>query len=100
MDEYCSPTQRLANLDAIRGVGVLGIFFLNIYFMGNSFFGYAPHEIQPTADIAILIFSNFFLEGRFFSLFAMLFGVGMLIQFQRKQMSIDTANNSQPKKTS
>ncbi|QDE30270.1 DUF418 domain-containing protein [Shewanella polaris] len=98
MDEYCSPTQRLANLDAIRGVGVLGIFFLNIYFMGNSFFGYAPHEIQPTADIAILIFSNFFLEGRFFSLFAMLFGVGMLIQYQRQQMSIDTANNSQPKK--
>ena len=98
MDEHCSPTQRLANLDAIRGVGVLGIFFLNIYFMGNSFFGYAPHEIQPSADIAILIFSNFFLEGRFFSLFAMLFGVGMLIQYQRQQMSIATANKSQPKK--
>jgi uncharacterized protein len=52
MNKHGSPIQsiRLANLDAIRGVGVLGIFFLNIYFMGNSFLGYAPHEIQPTAD--------------------------------------------------
>jgi uncharacterized protein len=89
MNKHGSPIQsiRLANLDAIRGVGVLGIFFLNIYFMGNSFLGYAPHEIQPTTDIAILIFSNFFLEGRFFSLFAMLFGVGLLIQYQRQQAS-------------
>ncbi|CAM4361869.1 DUF418 domain-containing protein [Shewanella livingstonensis] len=56
--------------------------------MGNSFFGYAPHEVQPTSDIVIAILSNFFLEGRFFSLFAMLFGVGILIQYQRQQTNI------------
>lgn len=97
MDEHNAPIKqaRLANLDAIRGLGVLGIFFLNIYFMGNSFFGYAPHEVQPTSDIILLIFSNFFLEGRFFSLFAMIFGVGMLIQYQRKQMRMDTATTIQ-----
>jgi uncharacterized protein len=72
-------------------MGVLGIFFLNIYFMGNSVLGYAPHEIQPTTDVAILIFSNFFLEGRFFSLFAMLFGVGLLIQYQRQQANLVSA---------
>ncbi|MGP1832556.1 DUF418 domain-containing protein [Shewanella frigidimarina] len=97
MDEHNAPIKqaRLANLDAIRGLGVLGIFFLNIYFMGNSFFGYAPHEVQPTSDIILLIFSNFFLEGRFFSLFAMIFGVGMLIQYQRQQMRMDTATTIQ-----
>tara|TARA_R110002167_G_scaffold195810_6_gene398795 strand:+ start:25875 stop:27023 length:1149 start_codon:yes stop_codon:yes gene_type:complete len=97
MDEHDAPIKqaRLANLDAIRGLGVLGIFFLNIYFMGNSFFGYAPHEVQPTSDIILLIFSNFFLEGRFFSLFAMIFGVGMLIQYQRQQMRMDTATTIQ-----
>jgi len=94
MDKHCAPTQaiRLANLDAIRGVGVLGIFFLNIYFMGNSLYGYAPHDVQPTSDIILLIFSNFFLEGRFFSLFAMLFGVGLVIQYQRQQVSLLTAS--------
>ncbi|MGE6568098.1 DUF418 domain-containing protein [Shewanella vesiculosa] len=100
MDEQTAPSKpiRLANLDAIRGLGVLGIFFLNIYFMGNSFFGYAPHEVQPSSDIGILIFSNFFLEGRFFSLFAMIFGVGMLIQYQRQQMEMDTATTTQKNK--
>ncbi|MFT6133267.1 MAG: hypothetical protein ACJAW2_002000, partial [Shewanella sp.] len=100
MDEHSAPVQqaRLANLDAIRGLGVLGIFFLNIYFMGNSFFGYAPHEVQPTSDIILLIFSNFFLEGRFFSLFAMIFGVGMLIQYQRQQMRMETATTTQQNK--
>ncbi|GGP61806.1 DUF418 domain-containing protein [Shewanella saliphila] len=90
MDEQLASTQpqRLANLDAIRGVGVLGIFFLNIYFMGNSFFGYAPHAVQPISDITIELLSNFFLEGRFFSLFAMLFGAGMLIQFQKYQSQL------------
>ncbi|MBO1894376.1 DUF418 domain-containing protein [Shewanella sp. BF02_Schw] len=100
MDEHSAPIKqaRLANLDAIRGLGVLGIFFLNIYFMGNSFFGYAPHEVQPTSDIILLIFSNFFLEGRFFSLFAMIFGVGMLIQYQRQQMRMETATTTQQNK--
>ncbi|MGX9462317.1 DUF418 domain-containing protein [Shewanella sp. A14] len=90
MDKHSAPIQktRLANLDAIRGLGVLGIFFLNIYFMGNSLYGYAPHNVQPTADIAIKVFSNFFLEGRFFSLFAMLFGAGMLIQYQNYQSDL------------
>ncbi|GGP59414.1 DUF418 domain-containing protein [Shewanella algicola] len=88
MDEHVTPIRRLANLDAIRGVGVLGIFFLNIYFMGNSFFGYAPHAVQPISDITIELLSNFFLEGRFFSLFAMLFGAGMFIQFQKYQSQL------------
>ncbi|GGB61466.1 DUF418 domain-containing protein [Shewanella inventionis] len=98
MDEHSEPTpkKRLANLDAIRGVGVLGIFFLNIYFMGNSFYGYAPHAVQPVSDIAIELTSNFFLEGRFFSLFAIIFGAGMLIQFEKyqSQLALPSAQKS------
>ncbi|WP_394129636.1 DUF418 domain-containing protein [Shewanella maritima] len=76
-------TERLPNLDAIRGFALLGIFFLNIYFMGNSFYGYPPHQPQLVVDIFWEIFSNFFLEGRFISLFSMLFGIGIYIQFRR-----------------
>ncbi len=77
------PAQRNANLDAIRGLAVLGIFFMNIYFMGITFYGYAPHETQPLLDRIIEILSNFFIEARFISLFSILFGVGLFIQYQR-----------------
>ncbi|MGL4713145.1 MAG: DUF418 domain-containing protein, partial [Shewanella sp.] len=77
------PAQRNANLDAIRGLAVLGIFFMNIYFMGMTFFGYAPHETPPLPDHIIKVFNNFFIEARFISLFSILFGVGLFIQYQR-----------------
>lgn len=77
------PIQRNANIDAIRGLAVLGIFFMNIYFMGITFYGYAPHETQPLLDRVIEILSNFFIEARFISLFSILFGVGLFIQYQR-----------------
>ncbi|MGL5472618.1 MAG: DUF418 domain-containing protein [Shewanella sp.] len=77
------PSTRNANLDAIRGLAVLGIFFMNIYFMGISFYGYAPHQIPLLWDQILQTFSNFFIEGRFISLFSMLFGVGLYIQYQK-----------------
>lgn len=77
------PIGRNANLDAIRGLAVLGIFFMNIYFMGISFYGYAPHQIPLLSDQVLEAFSNFFIEGRFISLFSILFGVGLYIQYQR-----------------
>lgn len=77
------PSTRNANLDAIRGLAVLGIFFMNIYFMGISFYGYAPHQIPLLWDQLLQTFSNFFIEGRFISLFSMLFGVGLYIQYQK-----------------
>ncbi|PIW59452.1 DUF418 domain-containing protein [Shewanella sp. CG12_big_fil_rev_8_21_14_0_65_47_15] len=83
VDTQAILAQRNANLDAIRGLAVLGIFFMNIYFMGITFFGYAPHETPPLSDHIIKVFSNFFIEARFISLFSILFGVGLFIQYQR-----------------
>ncbi|PKH59347.1 hypothetical protein CXF83_22240 [Shewanella sp. Choline-02u-19] len=80
-----NPTDfdRNANIDVIRGLAVLGILFINIYFFGNAISGYASHESNPLHDILVELFSNFFIEGRFISLFSMLFGVGLAIQFDR-----------------
>ena len=72
-----TPPDRLANLDAIRGFALLGILFLNIYFMANNFYGYAPHQPEILSDQIIEILSNFAFEGRFISLFSMLFGAGL-----------------------
>lgn len=94
------PCKRLANLDAIRGFALLGILFLNIYFMANNFYGYAPHRPEITSDIVIEIISNFLLEGRFISLFSMLFGAGLWLQYQ-KMINLDDhsiGNKIAPKK--
>lgn len=78
-----SSSPRNANIDAIRGLAVLGILFMNIYYFGNSSSGYASHEISPPHDIIIELFSNFFLESRFITLFSMLFGVSLAIQLDK-----------------
>ncbi|WP_434952742.1 DUF418 domain-containing protein [Shewanella sp. HL-SH4] len=85
---------RIANLDAIRGFALLGILFLNIYFMANNFYGYAPHLPEIASDLTIEIVSNFLLEGRFISLFSMLFGAGLWLQYQ-KTTSLDNKSDSE-----
>ncbi|WP_394389109.1 DUF418 domain-containing protein [Shewanella woodyi] len=82
-ENHSTTPVRNANIDAIRGLAVLGILFMNIYYFGNAVSGYASHEISPLHDTLVELFSNFFLEGRFISLFAMLFGVGLAVQFDR-----------------
>lgn len=82
-ENHSTTPVRNANIDAIRGLAVLGILFMNIYYFGNAVSGYASHEISPFHDTLVELFSNFFLEGRFISLFAMLFGVGLAVQFDR-----------------
>ncbi|UJF21573.1 DUF418 domain-containing protein [Shewanella sp. OMA3-2] len=91
-DHRIQPHRRLANLDAIRGFALLGILFLNIYFMANNFYGYAPHQPEIASDIIIEIISNFLLEGRFISLFSMLFGAGLWLQYQ-KTISLNSKND-------
>ncbi|WP_051435716.1 DUF418 domain-containing protein [Shewanella fidelis] len=86
--ESSTPTHspqngRNANLDAIRGIAVLGILFLNIYYFGNGYLGYTNHAVIPWYDNLIDIFNSFFLEARFLTLFSILFGVGLAIQIDK-----------------
>ncbi|MEZ9141138.1 MULTISPECIES: DUF418 domain-containing protein [unclassified Shewanella] len=78
-----SHGNRNSNMDALRGIAILGILFMNIFFMNDSFYGYAAHLPQIASDRILEVFSNFFLEGRFLSLLSILFGAGLLIQYQR-----------------
>lgn len=74
---------RNPNIDSVRGLAVLGIFFINILFMGNSLEGYLPTVPAAASDVPLEVFSRLLLEGRFIGLFTMLFGVGLVIQYQR-----------------
>jgi uncharacterized protein len=73
------------NLDFIRGIAVLGLVYLNIYTFGIFELDYIPSSTSLFSDNLIEILSIVFLEGRFRTLFSMLFGIGLYIQWQRYQ---------------
>ncbi|CZF79245.1 hypothetical protein GCE9029_01352 [Grimontia celer] len=89
-----NPAERILSLDVIRGIAILGILFMNI-FAQQALPALALHapDWQGTAtdmDMAVYTFQAIFLDGRFMSLFSLLFGVGLVIQtesWQRKQQS-------------
>lgn len=77
-------TERLEVVDALRGFALFGILLANLY----SFIGYntyAPNELLalPVWDKAVLFFIDWFVEGKFYGIFSILFGVGFAIQAER-----------------
>jgi len=77
-------SERLEVLDALRGFALFGILFANLY----SFIGYntyTPEEIVvlPFWDKAVLFFIDWFIEGKFYGIFSILFGVGFALQAER-----------------
>ncbi|MBT1444346.1 DUF418 domain-containing protein [Shewanella sp. JM162201] len=78
-----APPKRSPHIDAIRGLAVLGIFLMNILFMGNTLDGYAKTSPAAPGDPLLELVSRIFFEGRFIGLFTLLFGVGLAIQFAR-----------------
>ncbi len=81
-----TSAERLIVLDALRGFALFGILFANLY----SFIGYntfSPNEILalPIADKTVLFFIDWFVEGKFYGIFSILFGVGFALQAERFQ---------------
>ena len=77
-------TERYEVLDALRGFALFGILMANLY----SFFGYnslTPEQIisLPLSDRSVLFFIDWFIEGKFFGLFSILFGMGFGLQLSR-----------------
>ena len=78
--------KRIHSLDLIRGVAILGILFMNIMSMAAPQFAYYVPEWYEGAGLSdhiIYAVQSLFVESRFFSLFALLFGAGLAIQSDR-----------------
>lgn len=78
-------TNRIESLDLIRGIAVLGILFMNALSMLNPIEAYAVPNWGPNIGLAdhwIYAIQSLFVESRFMSLFALLFGIGLTIQWQ------------------
>ena len=80
------PADRVASLDLIRGVAVLGILAINIAgFAGPPGAVLNPHLPQPGTGGDEIAFSIKFLffEGKMRALFSMLFGAGLMLYIDR-----------------
>jgi len=79
-----TSAERLEVLDALRGFALFGILFANLV----SFFGYATltqSEIVslPGSDRFVLFLIDWLIEGKFYSIFSILFGIGFGLQAGR-----------------
>lgn len=74
-------SRRLATLDILRGFALFGVFFINmLLFSGNDPFDPAQ---WAGADRVVLWLAVVLVEGKFYPIFAFLFGVGFALQAQR-----------------
>jgi len=80
------PTsQRIATLDILRGVALMGILIMNMPGFSSSFFAEADgSHLWPSAlDQNAEMLREALFSGKFNSLFSLLFGIGFTIQFTR-----------------
>ena len=76
-------------MDVLRGFAILGIFIANL----NSFSFYSPDlpenspYLLPKADHTMAFLHHLFIEGKFYSIFSLLFGWGIALQFKRGEVN-------------
>ncbi len=75
------------NMDFIRGIAVLCLVYMNGYGFGLIDYVYVPLSTPPFSDSVIHAFSTFLVDGRFRTLFSLLFGAGLYIQWQKFKSS-------------
>ncbi len=89
MTAFLQPVQkneRIQLLDILRGLAILGIFIMNLF--GFTFY-WALNDAQKAAvplaeyDHTSQFLQHMFLEGKFYSIFSMLFGIGFAIYLSK-----------------
>jgi uncharacterized protein len=80
------PTPRILALDALRGVAVIGIVGMNVLAFalpGPAYYNPLSYGATTPVDYWVWLVSFVFIEDKFRTLFAMLFGTGCLILLER-----------------
>lgn len=79
-----NPEERIHLIDAIRGFALLGIFIANIS-VGFAFYNPEATNTGPlfhNFDKQLFFLEHVFIEGKFYSIFSLLFGWGLAIQLK------------------
>jgi uncharacterized protein len=81
------PGQRLSIVDIVRGFAILGILLVNMAIFTNSIYAQVlgVGSSQGALDRLARWGITFFAEGKFYSTFAFLFGLGLAMQYRRFQ---------------
>jgi uncharacterized protein len=80
------PAPRILALDALRGIAVIGIVWMNVHAFalpGPAYYNPLAYGTTGDADYRVWLGSFVFIEDKFRTLFAMLFGTGCLILIER-----------------
>ncbi|MEO8621208.1 MAG: DUF418 domain-containing protein [bacterium] len=87
MQDTTAPTrERIQALDVLRGVAVAGILMANVLVFFGLFVMPAQRAAalpSVAADNIALFFDKVFVDGKFYSVFSLLFGVGFGLQLAR-----------------
>ncbi|EAQ28286.1 hypothetical protein NAP1_11843 [Erythrobacter sp. NAP1] len=84
--DHSQDASRVVELDALRGLAVLGIAWMNVYAFALPIQAYANPMVwggEGALDRLVWASSFVFIEDKFRTLFAMLFGAGCLILIER-----------------
>jgi uncharacterized protein len=82
------PPSRIATLDIVRGVAVMGILAMNIVAFAMPFQAYMnplAYGMESPADLASWVFSFIFIDGKMRGLFSFLFGASTLLVIERAE---------------
>jgi len=85
-----AENQRIEALDVVRGFALLGIFLMNIEgfnrYFGDIFGRGIPAEARGL-DWLATFFVNYFVQGKFWTIFSTLFGMGFAVMLVRAEQS-------------
>ncbi|MDR0182760.1 DUF418 domain-containing protein [Lysobacter arvi] len=81
--------ERLASLDVLRGLALLGIGLMNVEYFGRPLrdMGQGLDTSQTTLDYALSWLVYVFVQGKFWILFSLLFGMGFALLGERARAS-------------
>jgi uncharacterized protein len=97
MSEIITPTaktDRILALDALRGFALLGVLLANmVTHSGYFFLSSAQKMAMPTftADHLVEWMQHFLIDGKFYSIFSLLFGMGFALQMSNRTEAQFTA---------
>lgn len=81
--------QRIEALDVVRGFALLGIFLMNIEFFNRPFASFnegMPRDLRGV-DWLASGFVAYFVQGKFWTLFSLLFGMGFAVMMVRAEQA-------------
>jgi len=87
-DAPTAPEERLATIDILRGIALLGIFTVNMLFFSGPYGYFGMSAAQNGLERWLEGFVRIFAQGAFYSLFSFLFGLGLALQLRRGRAAL------------